>query len=175
MRIRGRLFSLLFIILFVAVGFRVFKNMPDHIEDANGPEDFSLVTITDENIIKLDMGARNPVTIKRTGADLGSVKINSGVKFSSKKFTGVTEIMYNNYMFNSSVILELDYLKVESGNFKMVLVYEDEIIRVIEPSDEPISTRLDNLNGTLALRIAGESAAYRFRISEQIYNEFEHH
>ena len=173
MRIRGRFFSLVFIILFAAVGFWVFKNMPDHIEDTNGPEDFSLVTITDENIINLDMGARNSMTVREKGVKLGGIKINKGFEIYSKKFTGVTEVMYQNYIFASGVVFELEYLKVESGNFKMVLVYEDEIIQVIEPSDEPIRIELGELRGTLSLRIAGESAAYSFRMSELMYNEFE--
>lgn len=175
MKIKGRLFSLLFIVLFAAVGFWVFQNMPDHIEDTNGPEDFSLVTITDENIINLDMGARNSMTVKEKGVEVGGLKINKAVEIYSKKFTGVTEVMYQNYIFASGVVIELDYLKVESGNFKMVLVCDDEMIQVIEPSDEPIRIELGEIRGTLSLRIAGESAAYRFRISEQIYNEFEHH
>lgn len=173
-RIRNFLGTLLIAALVIGGGLMAIKNMPDHIEDANGPNDFSLTTITDENIINMDMGSRNSMTIAQKGVELGGVKINKGVEISSKKFTGVAEVMYNSYMFASSVVIELDYLKVESGNFKMVLVYEDEIVQVIEPSDEPIRIEMKDLSGTLSLRIAGESAAYSFRMSDQVYNEFEH-
>ena len=175
MKINSRLTTLLIVVAVIAGLVWTFVSRPDVIEDTNGPDDISLTTITDENIINLDMGARNPMTVKEKGVEVGGVKINKGYEIYSKKFTGVAEVMYNNYIFASGVVIELEYLKVESGNFKMALVHEDEIIQVIEPSDEPICIELDKIRGTLSLRIAGESAAYSFRISEQIYNEFEHH
>ena len=42
--------------------------------------------------------------------------------FSSDNFPGVYEICYNNYLGNSDFVLELGHLKVESGNFKMVVL-----------------------------------------------------
>ena len=144
------------------------------IADTNGPDDFSLTTITDENIVNLDMGAINPIKISQSNLVFGGVDVDPLVDFSSKDFTGVYEVFYNNYFANSDVIIELEYLKVDSGNFKMVVLCEGEIVTTIEPSDEPISFRMEDVNGTVSLRIAGESASYSFAMWKHEYEMFVH-
>lgn len=142
-----------------------------HYEDLNGEDDYSLNTITDQNIINRDIGSMG-VSFSKSSLDLGNVSISSLIKFSSNKFSGVYEIMYNNFFFNSSIQINSMSLKVTSGNFKLVVVEDDEkIIKIIEPSDS-IDLYLDNLNGYISFRIAGESAAFELYISQIDFEQF---
>jgi hypothetical protein len=61
---------------------------------------------------------------------------------------------------------------VTGGNFRMVVVNEDRIIADIEPGTQQIL--LEGVKGRVALRIAGESAAYSFSMTEFEYNSFAH-
>ena len=167
--------AIIFAVVFLAV-FVVWMLVGgiEPIPDTNGPDDISLATITDENIINRDMGSVHAVTIKKSGIEVGNVAINSMVKFSSKDFSGIYEICYNNYIGKSDVEVRLGHLTVDSGNFKMVALLNDEIVGVIEPSDEEIVFRMDDINGYFSLRIAGESAAYSFTMSQMDYDHFAH-
>ena len=146
----------------------------EHIEDTNGPDDYALTTITDENIVNMDMGALNAVGITESGVSIAGFSMNSAVNFSSDNFTGVYEIMYNSYILPSDCVIRLLDLKVKSGNFRMAVVHDGEIVEIIEPSDEIIECRLEDVTGTVSLRIAGESAAYSFSMFQSDYDEFAH-
>ena len=145
-----------------------------HIEDTNGPDDYSLTTITDENIIKLDMGALSPVTVEKSGVEIGSMSIDSYVKLYSNKFTGVYELFYQNLLGKSDFVLRMDHLTVDGGNFKMVVLLDGEIVATIEPSDEPIEFRMDDINGYVSVRIAGECASYSIELPKIDYEQFSH-
>ena len=146
----------------------------EHIEDTNGPDNFALTVITDENIINRDMGALNPVTVKKSGISVGGLSIDSYVQLYSENFTGVYELFYQNLLGKSDFVLNLDHLTVDSGNFKMVVLLDEEIVATIEPSDEPIEFRLDDINGYVSVRIAGESASYSFAMPKYEYDLLEH-
>lgn len=166
-----KVFALVLVVV-VAVWFLMDDMEP--IEDTNGPDDISLTTITDENIINLDMGALNAIKVSESDLQVGGLDLDPIVDFSSEDFSGVYEVLYNHFIGNSDVVIELDYLKVDSGNFKMVVLLDGEIVTTIEPSDEPISFRMEDVNGTVSLRIAGESASYSFAMSKTDYELFEH-
>lgn len=137
----------------------------EHIEDTNGPEDYSLTTITDQQIIDRSVGALNVKT--QTGTFSGMVE------FSSDKFTGVYEVVYNNYILPSDFDLQLYDFTVTSGNFKMCIVYDGEIVDVLEP-DSFIDYCLEDVTGTVSLVIAGESAEFSFEMPESDYDSFGH-
>lgn len=161
--------------IFLAVSiFWMISSGIEPIPDTNGPDDYSLVTITDENILNRDMGAHMPLGKRSSKLEVGNVTIGSDIVFSSGDFSGVYEVMYNNFFLDSDVYIRLNYLKVNSGNFRMVVVYNDEIIHEIAPSDEPIELLLEDLNGTVSLRIAGESADYEFSMFAHDYDLFAH-
>ncbi len=144
----------------------------EHIEDTNGRDDISLTTITDENIIKMDLGAKG--FKKSTGSiAIGGLTVSSGVNFSADKFTGVYEVLYANFILPSDFTLDITGLTVHEGNFKMVIVNEDRIIATIDPA-ETNEIRIDDLTGYVSLRIAGESAAYSFHISSIDYDLYSH-
>ncbi len=138
----------------------------EHIEDTNGADNFKLQKITDKDIIEMDMGS----------VGLGkSTSIFSGntVEFSSEKFTGVAEILYDNYWGKSDFDLSLISFEVYEGNFKMVVVHEDKIVATIEPGEQ-LDYRLEDIKGTVSLRIAGESASFSFSMSELNYEQHNH-
>ena len=159
---------LLAVVVIVGVVFAIFWFLNtdlEHIEDTNGAEDFSLQTITDENIINQDTGAINVVTTNNT--------ITNMTEISSKKFTGVYEVVYENLIGKSDFVLNLYDFKIKSGNFKMVVVHDDKIVAVLTPenADEFI---LNDINGTVSLVIAGESADFSFEMTTFDYNQFSH-
>ena len=143
-----------------------------HYEDLNG-EDKSLNTITNSNIIKRDIGSTG-VTRSQTSFELGNISISSGIKIYSNKFSGVYEVMYNNYIFNSSFYITGMYLRVHSGNFQFSVVKDDkEIIHTFNEGDS-IDYYLDNIKGYISFRIAGESASFDLVISSSDYDMFTH-
>lgn len=138
----------------------------EHIEDTNGPDNYSLTTITDENIIKRDTGAMG--LNKKKGLLTGDV-----IEFTSKKFTGVEEIFYTNYIGKSDFYISLYNYEIYEGNFKIVVVLDDEIVAELEPG-MIVDYELNDINGTISLRIAGESASFKFAINEFDLDRFEH-
>ena len=139
----------------------------DHIEDTNGAEDFSLQTITDQQIIDGSMGAKGGPTISR-----GHL-LNDAIEFSSKKFTGVYEVLYDSFVAPSDFEVNLSSYTVNGGNFKMVVVHNDEIIAVLEPN-QFVDYRIEDITGDVSLRIVGESASFNFSISEFEYDLHSH-
>lgn len=141
------------VVLFVAVfALWMFSSNLEHIEDTNGADNYNLQVITDQNIIKMDMGALNfsatdtPLTL---------------TEYKSNKFTGVAEIFLTNLKGNRFDIT-LYNLWVESGNFKVVLIHNNEIVHEFKNNELMQSYTLENPSGTVALRIAGESADFNF-------------
>ena len=150
---------------FVAVAcIWIFSDGLEHIEDTNGPDNYNLTTITDENIINRDIGSRN--------MSMSSGLFDDGITFSSDKFTGVYEVFLTNFIAPSDLLLELDNYHITEGNFKMVIVCNDEIIFTFEPGMFS-ECYLQGLTGTVALRIAGESAAFTFHMDKHTCDMFD--
>ena len=125
-------------------------------EDTNGENNTSLNTITDENIIKMDLGASN---ISYSETNVAGI---STAEYSSKNFNGVYEVQYSNYLFANRVEVQVDYINVKSGNFKLVILIGDEIVKEV-PNDAFAETYVfENVDDTLSIRVAGESANVEF-------------
>ena len=151
----------------VVVGVWLILGTPEHIEDTNGADDLSLQTITDENIINLDFGAVGGPTISRRNG------WSNTVEFSAKKYTGVTEILYDNYIGTTGFEVALSDFEVYDGNFKLIVVYNDEIVATLEPG-AVVEYRLEDVSGYISLRIAGESASFSFTMSQYDYDIHTH-
>ena len=134
------------------------------IEDTNGSDNFALNTITDQNILNLDLPSGGYGT-KTSGL------LSKTVTHSGKDFSGVVEVLWTDMIAGDFVLDLMDYT-VTGGNFRMVVVNEDRIIADIEPGTTQIL--LEGVKGRVALRIAGESAAYSFSMTEFEYNSFAH-
>lgn len=131
--------------------FTMFGKSIDHIEDTNGADNYWLQEITDDNIIKLDIGAKN---LSETHSVLSSLP-----EYSSKKFTGVSELYQTNIIGNRFDITIYN-LWVESGNLKVVLLHNDEIVHEFKLNELSQTYTLKNPKGTVSLRVAGESADF---------------
>ena len=81
--------------------------------------------------------------------------------------------MYNNYIDSSDCVIQLYDFTVSSGNFKMAVVHDGEIVATLEP-DSIVEYRLENISGKVSLMIAGESADFSFSIAESDYEGFAH-
>jgi len=155
-------------IAFVAVAcFWLFGSGLEHIPDTNGPEDFSLTTVTDENILNRDLGSIGGPTVSQ------SILSGDGYEFSAREFTGVYEILYDNYIGKSDFQLDITNFQVTGGNFRMVVIHNDQIVADLTP-DMFVTYRLEDITGTVSLRIAGESAAFSFFMSGPDYNMHSH-
>ena len=143
----------------------LFNSDLEHIEDTNGAENFALQTITDEEIAKIEMGSLNVST--------STNNVTNMTKVSSKKFTGVYEVLYTNLLGESDFLLNITDLKVNGGNFKMVVVHDGKIVKTITEENYE-ETLFEDINGTVSLVIAGESAAFSFEMSNFDYESFDH-
>lgn len=162
------IFLVIISVVVVIVGIvTMVTNDLEHIEDTNGADDYSLTTITEDDIINMDMGSiGGPNTSK-------GILNGKNITFSAKKFTGVYEILYDNLIGKSDFVLDLTNYTINDGNFKMVVVHNDKIVATIEP-DALVNYCLEDINGTVALRIAGESASFEFSMSEFDYDLHSH-
>ncbi len=124
----------------------------EHIEDTNGADNFALQTITDDNIIKRDFGAMGLKTT--TGA------VSNTTTYSSNKFTGVEEI-YGMNIWGNRFEITVNHARVDSGNFKIVLLEDDKIVHEFSLNELTQTYVLENPNGYISLRIAGESADFQ--------------
>ena len=142
------------VIAFVVVfALWMFATDIEHIEDTNGPDNYSLQQINDYNIINMDVGALNLVESKEL--------FNNLPTFRSDKYTGVSEIYMSN-IWGNRFDITLYNLNVRTGNFKVVLLHNDEIVHEFKNNELMESYTLENPNGAVALRIAGESADFEF-------------
>ncbi len=155
-RIRKLILGAGVIVFIVVFAVWMFSSGIEHIEDTNGADNYNLQQITDYNIINMDVGALN-VGRKKSA-------ISDTVTYSSKKFTGVTDIFTKNMVANRFDIT-VNHAAVKSGNFKMVLVYNDEIVHEFKLNELTQDFTLENVKGTISLRIAGESADFMFDYS----------
>lgn len=141
--------KILWIVLAIAIiaycGYFFLTGDLKHIEDTDGPDNYALSTITDENIINQDMGALN--VNKSTGL------LSDGITFSSKKFTGVYRVFLTNFWFDSDFRVDLTNFYVNSGNFRMCIVNDGEIIGEVEPGEMFTFTEvlLYDLNGSFEI------------------------
>lgn len=149
-KLKGIIYSLLSVCLIILVVLWFYDPKFEHIEDTNGIDNYSLNTLTDKNIVKLNSG-----TLYETNNDNA---INDS-KLSFIKFSGVMEI-YGEDHTNESLQIDLKNLKIDEGNFQAALLVDNKIIHKFDSNDLNQSFKVDNISGYVTLRIAGESAKF---------------
>lgn len=127
-------------------------------EDTNGAENFTLQTITDEEIIDLSTGASG---LSYTEENLGFLHSS---EYSAKNFNGVERIYLTTFIGKSDVEIYIGHLNVESGNFKLVVINNDEIIKEIPLDAFGETFRFEDLKGDFSVHVAGECAKFDFYI-----------
>lgn len=142
------------VVIFVAVALIWLMGSDlEHIEDTNGEDIYTLQTITNYNIINMDKGS--------LGTKTTTDSITNTTEYHSNKFTGVCEIFTENIKTNRMEIT-VNHAQVTKGNFRLVLVVNDEIVHDFALNELTQTYVLQDVSGTVSLRIAGESAAYKF-------------
>lgn len=126
-KFQNLLWGALAVAVLAVCGWSFLTGNPEHIEDTNGPDNYALTTITDENIVNMDVGA--------LGGPIKSKDIIGGdvFAFSAEEFTGVYEILYDNFIGPSDFDLNLTNYEITGGNFRLVVVHNDEIVAELEP------------------------------------------
>ncbi|MBQ8028537.1 MAG: hypothetical protein IJ262_03920 [Clostridia bacterium] len=117
-----------------------------------------LQTITDENIIKMDVGATK---LKKSKA-----LISPQYTFSSEKFSGVSEVYYKDCV-SENFEISLSAISHTKGNLKIVLLLDDEIVHAFKINEYSQRHKLENISGRVSLRVAGESAKFKFTYEEK--------
>lgn len=128
-------------------------------DDTNGKECYDLQTISDQNIIHLDVGASG---LSYSEESLNDIFFSS--KYSSKDFNGVEQIYLNNYLINSSVHVYIGTMTIKSGNFKLAVINNDKIIYEFDRETFNQEFVFDDIKGSFSIHVAGESAAFEFDI-----------
>lgn len=155
-----------FLIAIVVIGLFIYSVLTsdlEHIEDANGPDNYALAVITDEDIIRQEKGA--------LGVGMSTGLFNDGITFKSKKFTGVYTVFRTTMLFDSDFLMQVAGFYVNSGNFRMALVNDGKIVAEVEPGMFP-EVQLKGLNGAFELVIAGESANFEFTLDRLFCEQY---
>ena len=157
--------AVVFVVAIIAAVIMLLNNPIEHIEDTNGADNYELQTITDDDIINMEMGCK--------GYSVTTNNITKMTEISSGKFTGVYEVVYSNLLGKSDFVLNIYNFKVKSGNFKMAVVHDGEIVDVltVESAENYI---LEDVSGTVSLVIAGESADFSFEMPTFDYDTLGH-
>ena len=121
------------------------------IEDTNGPDDYSIVTFTDEDILK---GAINTITV---GSFRSSSFVGDELKGTYKvsKLSGMVEIEKIS-SDRSNINFYIDFT-CESGNAMLVIVSKGRIVKKIQ-ANEKVNFDITNNNDYYKLLLVGESA-----------------
>ena len=144
--IKNKLFVPVILIAVIIAGIMLFNTDLEHIEDTNGADNFELQTITDEDIAKIEMGSLN--------VGVSTNNITNMTEISSSKFTGVYEVLYTNLIGKSDFLLNIYDFQINSGNFKMVVVHDGEIVHTITPENaEEFLLEDIKRNGTYFIQI----------------------
>lgn len=141
---------LLVILLFLLSGCSI-----GQIADTNGDDDYSIETISNDEIID-----------GTSSFSVGSLETSTnGVnKYKVNKFSGVKTI--DTFRLNNSIFtIEVD-CTVSSGNFMLALTTDKKIVKEfnINSSD---SFTINNFSGTYYLKIVGESAKFNITYSTE--------
>ena len=118
-------------------------------EDTNGDEDFTLQTLTEQDI--LDGGSSSEFLSS-------NVTVNGKITYKAKKLSGV-KVLYEKKLKGETFEISLSST-VSKGNARLVLASEDEILHEFALNEANQSFTLENFSGRVYLRLAGESAEY---------------
>lgn len=118
------------------------------VEDTNGDDNYVIQTFSDEDIARTNHSTSFRL-YKTSYNDHGTIKVKkmSGIMLLNTTNANGQTLIYN---INSSVV---------KGNFRIVIVSNDKIIKDI-PINEESSFKLENVSGSYELKIVGESAEF---------------
>ena len=165
-RMKDRLAGLVIAIAVIAaVCLVVFGEKMEPIGDINGPEDYSLAVLTEADLIAAD-GKRlsTGLKTKTSNTNILGVQMGDATVYFDDDFSG-TQLLANwNLLGRSDLVFDLYDFQVTAGNLLICVVHEGQIIGTVEPGEETVNFRMDDVEpGNYEVVIAGESAAFTFR------------
>lgn len=119
------------------------------LEDSNGESDFTLQTITEQDILE---------GMSTTTFMSSSVTLHNTTTYKAKTMSGVKELL--------SVTLDNEPLdmvvscEITNGNARLVLVVNDEIVHDFALNERNQRFSLEMVSGEVSLKLAGESCGY---------------
>ena len=154
---KKKVLSILLVLVFV-LGFTA---CGVEIADNNGPDDYSLATITDENIINLDLGASS---YSMSPGSEDDDYMTTMTKFKGSEFSGVAELYGINLLGKSDIEFDMGTIQVKEGNFRLMVVHDGEIVHDFDLEEMSQTFKLEDVNGYVSLVMAGETADFKFYI-----------
>ena len=122
---------------------------PTSYKDTNGDTDYTLQTITEENIRQ----GMNTSTIMSS-----AVTFNNKTVCKAKAMSGVLKLFDRRMEHEPlDIVVSCDITK---GNARLVLLLDGEIIHDFSLHEENQHFSLESITGKVCLKLAGESAAY---------------
>jgi len=151
--LKDKIFAVIIVIVVAVGAVSLLTSDLKHIEDTNGPDNYALQTITDADIIRHEMGCLN--------LNQSEGLLSDTITYSSDKFTGVSELYRSEeIVFSTGVSVTVNHAAVDAGNFRIVLVHEDQIIHEFALNELSQTHILEDFKGRFSLVIAGESADF---------------
>lgn len=148
--------------LIMALGFAAFAlGCGVQIADSNGPDDYTLAEITEENIINQDLGASS---YSMSPGSEDDDYMTSTTKFKGKEFSGVAQLYMTNYIGKSDVSIDVSNLTVDSGNFTLMVLLDGEIVHEFKHGELMETFEMKDIKGTFEIVMAGETADFKFWI-----------
>ncbi len=126
----------------------------EQIEDTNGAENFTLQTITNENIVNFDMSSTGIVTSKNN--------LTKTYTCSSNKFSGVEQLDTSIHSGIGDTIT-IEKLEVKDGNLKVAVVENNRIVHEFNLNESDQSYTVNSAVGIYNLMVAGESADFSLK------------
>lgn len=156
-------FAVVFAVVFII--WMAASPRPDHIEDTNGAEDYSLQQITPADVAAQEMGSRGAPSTREIRFNIAGIGITSGTEYYSRRFTGVYRLYTCTIFKGSDVYVQLANFEINGGNFAFYVLLDGEIIGEVKPDGigyTELMIRNIEKTGTLEYVIAGESADFTF-------------
>ena len=164
-------FGIMGILVVVFCVYNFIMNPFEHIEDRNGANNTNIAVITNSEIIEDEMPSKG-MGRSKTDFEIGGWQLG-GIKFSSKKFSGVEALLGTDILFSTGMYLNIYNLEVNEGNFRLYVLLDDKIIDVLEPQEDS-TYYLGDIKGYLTVVAVGESADFQFEMTHTEYNEYYH-
>lgn len=117
--------------------------------DTNGPDDYSLQALTDQDILR-GINARTIMSATVTHNDVTTCM--------AQTMHGVDDLFKTTLDYETRKITVS--CKINKGNARLVLVVNDEIVHEFALNQENQHFTLENISGKICLRLAGEDAGY---------------
>lgn len=138
-------------------------NDVEHIEDINGPDDYSLAVITEEEILgKGIKSAKGGPKTKTSRLTIGGMTISSGTTFFSEQYTGIKLLDEYTLFRGSDLEVQLYNFEITAGNLEILVVLDGKIVGKMEPGMDSHFLLRDTDGGLYQLYLVGESAAFEF-------------